>query len=486
MNLIASRFFRRWDFTSERLYTLSEPTLRTLEALTSPIDVLVLLSRGDPLATGVRHLLAAYRAKTGWLRIQELDPERNPAEFTAIQQKYGIASGQTEDGQTYTDASLVIARGDRHWYVTADDLMRLDADGERVRPALEQAVTEGIANVLAEGKITICFSRGHQEQGAYDAGPEGLSEVRARLEKSNYLIEERELGVARTRSNLSGCRLLVISGPRLPFSEADAAQIADAVRGGTSLLALVPPMLGENGRVIASGLEPIAALADAELGANLVLETDPGRRAPRGIGEVFSATPLPHAVTRGLTRGEARNQFDVMLSEAQSVRPVGSATALLRTSEHAVAIGDLRPLLERKTAGVIDDGQRESFVLAVARERDVKPGAPPVRMVLVGSAAPATNRSFRDAALYGDRLFVENALAWLSARPALVSVPEKSARELGLSLSEESLTAILRYVLVYMPATAALLGTLVILRRRSLETRSRRPKIREDADAPKP
>jgi hypothetical protein len=108
--------------------------------------------------------------------------------------------------------------------------------------------------------------------------------------------------------------------------------------------------------------------------------------------------------------------------------------------------------------------------------------------VLIGSAVVAQNRSFRDPALYGDRLFVENAIAWLSARPVLVSVPEKSAEEIGLALSEESLGEVLRYVLIYMPATAALLGLFVILRRRSLETRSRRQKAsaREDGDAVRP
>lgn len=485
VNLLAARFFRRWDFTQDALYTLSEPTRRTLAALDSPIDVVVLLNRSDPLATSVRHLLKAYRSETAMLRVKELDPEQNPAEFSAIQRKYDIAAGMTAEGQAYTDASVIVARGERHWFVTADDLMRLDAEGDHVRPALEQALTESIANVLVEGKLTICFSRGHQERGLYDAGPEGLAEFRARIEKNNYVVEERDLGVARVTANLSGCRVLVLGGPRLPFAEGDAKAIARAVEAGTSLFALIPPMLGADGKLRSSGLEPVFELADAELGSNLVLETDSARRAPRGHGEVFSASPLPHAVTRGLTRGEARSQFDVMVSEAQSVRPRGAAVPLLVTSEQAVALDDLRPLLEGRDPGAAASEEKGKFVLAVARERETKPDSPPVRLVLAGSAVLAENRSFRDAALYGDRLFVENALAWLSARPALVSVPEKNPRELGLSLSEESLSEVLRYVLLYMPATAALLGAFVILRRRSLETRSRRPKPGENADAPR-
>jgi hypothetical protein len=431
------------------------------------------------------HLLAAYRSETAELSFRQLDPDQNPAAFRAIQQKYGILSGTTEEGQSVTDASIVIAGGERHWFVTADDLLRIEPDGERVRPALEQALTEGIANVLARSKSTICFSRGHKEQGLYDAGPEGLTELRARLEKNNYSVEERELGGERAGVTLASCQLLVIAGPRLPFGAPEAGVVARAVEAGLSVFALLPPILGEGGRVVSSGLEPVAKLSDAELGSNLVLETDAKRRAPRGIGEVFFAAPEPHAVTRGLTRG-TEAAFDVLVSETQSVRPLGAAVPLLRTSDRAVALVELGPVLDGRNDARAASGSEQSFVLAVAHQRE-RAGAAPVRGVWVGSAALAQNRSFREAASYGGRLFVENAVAWLSERPALVSIPEKSAHELGLALSEDSLAEILRYVMVYMPATAGLLGVFVILRRRALETRSRRKaqKPAENADAPR-
>jgi hypothetical protein len=487
VNLLAARFYERWDVTSEGLYTLSEPTRRTLHSLSEPVELILLLSRTDPLNASLRHLLQAYAAETDQLRVRLVDPDQHPAEFSAIQKKYGVLSGRTEDGQSVTDASLVIAQGERHWFVGSDALVRLDPDGQHAHPALEQALTEGIANVLGRSKASVCFSRGHQEQGLNDAGPDGLVELRQRLEKNNLEAVERELGPA-AAANLEGCRVLVLAGPRLPFAAAEAEAIVQAARGGSSVLALLSPMLGDDARVMASGLEPLAALADAELGANLVLETEAKSRVPRGLGDVFFAVPLAHAVTQGLTRGEADVSFKVLVSEAQSVRSLGAAQPLLRTSDQAFAVEDFRPLLERQGDVLGAAKRHERFVLAVARELQRPEGSAPARIVLVGSAAVAQNRSFRDPALYGDRLFVENAIAWLAARPALVSVPEKPAEEIGLALSEESLGEVLRYVLIYMPATAALLGLFVILRRRSLETRSRRQKVRarEDGDAVRP
>ena len=64
-------------------------------------------------------------------------------------------------------------------------------------------------------------------------------------------------------------------------------------------------------------------------------------------------------------------------------------------------------------------------------------------------------------------------MSWASSRPALVSVPKKSAQEVGLALTEDSLSEVLRYVLVYMPVVSALLGILVLFERRQREKRGR-------------
>ena len=473
LNLLAARFYERWDLTREALYSLSEPTLRTLRGLSEPVELTLLLGRSDPLNPSLRQLLAAYGAETEKLRVRQIDPEQHPAEFAALQKKYGIVAAETGDGQTVTDASVLITQAERHWFVTSDDLLRIEPDGERARPRLEQALTEGIANVLGRTRSTVCFSSGHEELGLFDAGPEGLAELRTRIEKNNFEVEERPLaGPRKGGRGLEGCRVLVIAGPRLRFAPADAEAVVAAVKAGTSVLALLSPSPTEQGGLDSLGLDALAELAGSSFGGNLVLETEASRRVPRGIGEVFFAKPLEHAVTQGLTRGN-QTVFDVLLSEAQSITPRTPSEALLETTEQAVALDNLKPILERR-ADLALDQKRARFSLGVAHELPAAEGAPRTRLVLVGSATVAQNRSYRDAALYGNRLFVENAVAWVAARPTLVSVPEKPPREIGLSLSQESLGEVLRYVLIYMPATAALLGAFVLLRRRALESRSRK------------
>jgi hypothetical protein len=66
-----------------------------------------------------------------------------------------------------------------------------------------------------------------------------------------------------------------------------------------------------------------------------------------------------------------------------------------------------------------------------------------------------------------------NAIAWLSAKPALLDVPDKPSVGAGLRLTEGGESEVRRYVLFYMPITAIVLGILVAVRRRSTENKKR-------------
>jgi hypothetical protein len=53
----------------------------------------------------------------------------------------------------------------------------------------------------------------------------------------------------------------------------------------------------------------------------------------------------------------------------------------------------------------------------------------------------------------------------------MLDIPRKPSVMTGLRVSEESVAEIFRYVVVYMPLAAALLGAAVFLRRRGTERR---------------
>lgn len=472
LNVLGARWYARWDATSERLYTLSGPTRELLRELSAPVDVIVLLGQADPMTVSVRHMLDAYAAESDRLRARWVDPDRSPAEFLSLQQQYGLLAGKADDGRIVTDAAIIVARGGRHWFVTADELVALDDGSGRTRPALEQALSTALAGVERTERSKLCFSVGQREPTLDDAGPEGLSELAERLAKNNY--ETVSIDPSVKAAPLADCRAVIVAAPELEFGSGAAARLTDYVRGGGSALLLLPPALGEDQDVRPTGLDPLLELAGMRLGRDVVIELDQAARLPSGSGELFFARLHPHPVTRGVLHDDERLSSKVLVVQSRSLEPGEAGARLLATSERAISLERL-DLLARTDAALAsgDVGRRGAFALAAARE--LASGSKPSRVVVSGASNLAWNRNYQDPALYGNRRLIENAVSWVAARPPLISIPAKAERETSLALTDESLGEIMRYVLLYMPGTAALLGTLVLMRRRQTEKQSRKP-----------
>lgn len=494
LNVLVARHYTRWDFTSHGTYTLSNPTRELLASLDEPVEITVLLARSDRLLVDTRHLLDAYRGVTSRLRVRYVDPDAEPAQFLALQERYGIAAGATQDGRVVADASLIISQQDRHWFVSADELVHFDDEGN-AQARIEAALTEGIARVISRSREWICFTTGHGESALDDGGPQGLAEVRHRLERSNFEVESVSLGSIPTDadpsepggdSSLDGCLVVVVAGPERAIGQTAAAALRDYVASGGNLLLLLNPIVDDDGRLLRSGLESPASLAGIELEPAFVIEQDEASRLPRGVGEAFFARPLVHPVTRGLALTEERIETLPLLIAAQPLRTSADspASAVLQSSGRAFTVDDLRPL--EAAGGTLPNPRTSSEPLTLAYAAELPPAptqsapgreAKPrrgARIVVVGAANPMWSRNWRDPALFGTRLFTENILAWLADRPALVSVPERPRFAATLTLTDESLGEIQRYVLIYMPLTAALGGLLLLLGRRRTEQLSRK------------
>jgi hypothetical protein len=303
VNMLGARHFRRWDWTAAGLYTLSPATVQTLRSLSEPLEIHVLTGAADPLTVSLRHLLSAYRAESGRLEVAFLDPDRHPAELLAVQRRYGIVAGKTEDGEVMTDASVIVARGERHHFVAARDLVELDdPDNLTAQPRLEQALTGAIRQVLSRSAPKVCFTRGQGEEAISDLGPQGLGALAARLGSSNY--QTIELGPARelrADDPVAGCTLVVVAGPKSPFAAEDVTRLASYLDGGGSLLVAFGPVVDLAAeRVVDLGLGPLLERANVVHRGDFVFERDPAARMSQGFGESFLARPSPHAITAGL------------------------------------------------------------------------------------------------------------------------------------------------------------------------------------------
>ena len=95
------------------------------------------------------------------------------------------------------------------------------------------------------------------------------------------------------------------------------------------------------------------------------------------------------------------------------------------------------------------------------------------RAVVVGTASILQPLNWAEPpADRGAAFFVESAVSWLSARPIVLDIPDRPPALGAIRISDDARTDIWRYVLLYVPGSAALLGIAVALRRKSTEGRA--------------
>jgi hypothetical protein len=472
VNVFAGRHYRRWDLTASGLYTLSPATLETLHALHERVDVDVLLSSNDPLANSVKFLLTAYQAQTDRLAVRYVDPDRHPAEFVALQQKYGIEAGRTEEGVVVTDAIVVMSRAEgKPFFLSASELLD-DRDESRARSKLEQSFTLGLRKVMSDSRPRICFTTGHGEKRLEDGGPRGLGELASHLRKNNYDPVEVDTSLPSEKNPLEGCRVAMIVGPTQPFGAEDIGRVRAWFEGGGNVFVLSSPVPdSDDRRMLPLGLGALTSAGGIEMDETFVFEGDAERKLPGGFGEQFLAEPKPHSITQALV-GERNRDLKILMTASRSLSRTGTGSAppaeLLTTSKDAFGMTDFFAWAEKGGPPVKTSADRSGpLVLAMAAELPKKSGAAAhgPRMVVVGAASIALGQSWQERAVRGGAVFTESAISWLAAEPPIVDVPDKPAVA-GARINEASLGELLRYVIFYMPGAVLLLGLAVYLRRR--------------------
>ena len=486
VNVIGARHFSRWDVTESKRYSLSPPTRDTLKSLPGPVEVWVLMGPGDPLEQSVKQLLVSYRAESSKIDVKYIDPDRDTVQFEDVKRRFHIEAGRTEDGRLVADAVIVVAKDDKHWFITASDLFEVSGAKEgRAKPREEEALTLALRNVLGGKKSVLCFSQGHGEMSLDDGTDRGLGELRSVLEKDNYVARTVDTTTPDAHDPWKDCDVAIVAGPRGPFkaSEADALRTY-ALSGGNVLIAVSPITADSPNGMQNAGLSPVLAPFGIELVDVLATEREESKII-EGEGLGFYAAVRPHAVTTGLLPPEDNShgvvpRVKVKFGRAlKHVSQEGSAAALdvLGTTDKAYGVADVSgaaqwngppPQTPKDLAGPL--------VIAMASERPkLEPSAPHgPRAIVLASASFFVGSNWREPlADRGAALFVDSAVSWLAAKPQVLDIPEKQAVAAGLKLDDASIASVRMYVLVYMPLAIIALGLTVGFFRRQSEGKPR-------------
>lgn len=467
VNYLAFRHYKRFDWTTQGIFTLSPKSKTVLRDLSKDLDVYVFLSRGESGFLSTDELLKRYAAASQHIHLHYVDPDREASQFKLLAQRFGVAAGVVESGEARADVAAVVVLGDKNWHISREDLVAMDlgaagpdGGGDEVQLKGEQAVTGAIVQVTSGRPTKLCATQGHGEWAVDEGAERSLASLKRGLHHDN--LEWQGLTTLGQTKVPEGCDAVLVVGPLRPFSEQEAKLLIEYVRGGGNLLLALDPVI-ERDQVAGTGFEGPLRELGIRLDPALVLELDKEHLLTRNAAE-FAVTEFgDHATTRPL-----QHSARVFLSLARSVTPIGDGAAeiLLRGSEKSfgkTSIAEITPESEPVRGPADIEGP---VSLAVARELPAAGKQRGGRLIVIGDSDFMNDALLQTAELANFHM-ASAFVGWLAQRPALIDIPPKKIKSGNIVFSQEDLWALFFRVAVLLPAAALVLGVAVWLNRRA-------------------
>jgi ABC-type uncharacterized transport system involved in gliding motility auxiliary subunit len=404
----------RVDLTENKRQSLSPQTVKVLKELKAPVKAIAFL-RPDMGKRTTEDRLKLYAANSdGRFSWETIDADSNPLRAS----RYGVTTYGT--------------------IVLESEVKKGEVREEKVQDAEEETLTNALIRVTREGKRVVYFLKGHGEKELAGTERNGLSQLKAALEKVNY--EPKDLLLAREAKVPDDAGTVVVAGPDKDLLPNEVDALAGYVGRGGRLLLMADPFK-------APGLGALVERYGITLDNDVIIDVS-------GLGQMFNTGPeVPivadypaHPVTQGFRLITA---FPVARSLTVKEKPPEGVTAqvLARTSPESWAETSQEQI---RTGQVKPDPGEAKGPLAVAAAATLGPKtssadqkAQTARLVVVGDSDFASNLAFN---AQGNRDFVLNILAWLAGEENVISIRPKDARN-----SPVFLTATQGYVLFWLP-----------------------------------
>src|ERR1700681_976720 len=170
VNSFAFKHYKRWDFSRDQKYALSDKTKRFLNTIKGKVRITVFFSANTPITVDVQNLLTEYQyAAKGKIDIENIDPQRNLSRAKELFDKYKVVSDES---------LLVIDYEGRNKTVKASEMAEIDqsgmamGEGPRVTAFKgEQAITSAMIDLVEGKKNTIGYVTGHKEPSIAEPSP---------------------------------------------------------------------------------------------------------------------------------------------------------------------------------------------------------------------------------------------------------------------------------------------------------------------------
>src|SRR5438270_5528372 len=249
VNWIGFRHYKRWDFSRDQKYALSDKTKRFLNTIKGKVRITVFFSPNTPISGDVSSLLTEYQyAAKGKMDIENIDPQRNLSRAKELFDKYKVVSDES---------LLVIDYAGRNKTVKASDMAEIDQSGMAMGegPSVtafkgEQAITSAMMDLVEGKKNTIGYVTGHKEPAIAEARPPPalvmqqqpagpISVLKTFIENEN--IKFQELNLFNEPQIPAEIKTVMILGPQYDLSDREIKLLHDFWNKQGRILLLIDP-----------------------------------------------------------------------------------------------------------------------------------------------------------------------------------------------------------------------------------------------------
>jgi ABC-type uncharacterized transport system involved in gliding motility auxiliary subunit len=423
LNYLGFQYHKRFDLTTEKLFTLSAQTQKIVSGLREDVNIVRFANQPDP---SLNDLMTEYKNLSSHIKFQNIDPREKPD----VAKEYGA--------QHMGD--VIVAAGDHRQSVEPG------AEGA----IGEQDVTSAIVKVIQSKVKTVCFVTGHGEKSLTDQEATGYTLADQGLKREGYTTDA--VNLVSSNGVPSNCDVLVIAGPKQALFPQEATMVEKYLdNGGKALIEIDPETDPKLGDVLQSW--------NVNVGNNVVVDAS-------GVGRLFGlgpAVPLvvdygDSPITKNLQGGMTFFELARTVSQADKNKSDPQVTELLKTSARSFTI----PNLKQKEVS-FDPKTDTAGPLSLGIAASKKVGDNSARLVVIGDSAYAENQ-WLGQQHNGDLFY--NSIDWLAQDENLISIRPKSSTNRRVTLTSAQ-AAVLRWLdLIFLPAFVIIAGVAIWWKRR--------------------
>jgi ABC-type uncharacterized transport system involved in gliding motility auxiliary subunit len=427
-NVIADRFNKSYDTTSNKRYSLSEQTAKIVKSLKQNATI-TYFNQSTRFGDG-KDLLDEYANLSPKVRVEYVDPDKNPQAARAA----GIRNFGT----------AVVQIGTRK---------------EEAKSMTEEGITGAFIRDLKSSTRTVCFVTGSGERQIEDSDREGLSRFRDFLAKDNY--ESKTINLLQKAEVPNDCTTLVVAGPTRNYEQPEVEAIKKYVEGGgRALLMLDAPL--KSGRSEIDDNDALAGILQnwgVTLNKDLILDLNPigqlvGLGPQVALVTSYESQPIVSELKGTATAFPLSRSLEIKSTDKSSVQK------LFDSSGTSLATGNLSSATVN-----VNDPKNKKGPLAIAAAGTYNTGKENSqgRFVVVGSSSWVANGFI---SFNGNNDLALNTINWLSSDEDLISIRPKEREDRRVTMTRAQLSWVRATSQFLLPAIVVITGIGVWWKRR--------------------